>query len=115
MSWLGRWRGWRAAAWSAAQLGADRDVMVGSPLIDVRYLAALGRAGGRRGWGDRTETMRALFGDLLPDDVIARRSKATFSGPFFGPDTQAFARRWDGSRGHRPGRRRRPRAARHVD
>jgi len=73
--------------------------MVGSPLIDGRFLAALGRAGGRCGWGDRTQTMRALFGDLLPDDVIARRSKATFSRPFFGPHTQAFARRWDGCAG----------------
>jgi hypothetical protein len=102
MSWLGSWRGWRAAAWSAARLGADRDVMVGSPLIDPRFLAALGRAGGRCGWGDRTATMRALFGDLLPDDVIARRSKATFSGPFFGPDTRAFAQRWDGLAGIDP-------------
>ncbi len=99
MAWLARWRGWRATAWSAARLGFDRGMMVGSPLIEPRFLAALARAGGRAGWGDRTATMRALFGDLLPVELITRRTKATFSRPFFGPHTQAFAQSWDGVTG----------------
>jgi len=96
MEWLAGSRLWRAAAFSAAQLGADRGVMVRSPLIDPGYLRALGREGARHGWGDRTATTRALFGDLLPAELIERSTKATFSGPFFGPCTRAFARSWDG-------------------
>ncbi len=66
LDWLARSRLWRATAWSAAQLGADQGVLIGSPLIDPAYMRAVGREGGRAGWGDRTATMGALFGDLLP-------------------------------------------------
>ena len=38
---------------------------------------------GARGPGDRTTAMRAVFGDALPDRVLARRSKATFNDAFF--------------------------------
>lgn len=99
MEWLGRSRLWRAASCSSALLGADQDVRVGSPFIEPAYLAALGNEGGRRGWGDRTATMTALFGDLLPGALLERRTKAYFSRPFFGPATWDFAARWDGRSG----------------
>jgi hypothetical protein len=41
--------------------------------------------------------MRALFGDLLPSDVLARRSKAGFDAVFFNRHSRAFARAWDGT------------------
>jgi asparagine synthase (glutamine-hydrolysing) len=99
MRWVAGLRLWRACAWSAERLGADRGVPVGSPFLDRDYLAALGQAGGRSGWGDRTATMRALFSDLLPRALLERRTKATFSGPFYGPHAHAFARDWDGRTG----------------
>ena len=43
--------------------------------------------------------MRALFADLLPDEVLARRTKAEFSEPMFGPLTRRFANDWDGHAG----------------
>ena len=41
--------------------------------------------------------MTSLFGDLLPEDVLDRRTKASFDGAFWNEPSRAFARRWDGS------------------
>lgn len=103
MQWSAGWRPWREAARSVELLGADYGVAVCSPFLDPGYLAALAAAGGRWGWGDRTHTMRALFGDVLPESVIARRGKAEFSQPFFGTHTRRFAAEWDGVAGIDPG------------
>lgn len=99
MLWSARWRPWRAAARSIELLGEDHGVAVSSPFLDPLYFAALARAGGRLGWGDRTDTMRVLFADVLPYEVISRRTKAEFSEPMFGPLTRRFASDWDGHTG----------------
>ena len=49
------------------------------------------------GYPSRTEAMRELFGDLLPDAILARRTKAYFNRAFMGAETRAFAETWDGS------------------
>jgi hypothetical protein len=46
--------------------------------------------------------MRGLFADLLPDSVLARTSKATFTEAYFGPMSRRFAREWDGRAGIDP-------------
>jgi asparagine synthase (glutamine-hydrolysing) len=79
-----------------ALLAEDAGAELGSPFLDPGFLTALAAAGGRWGWGDRRRTMRALFGDLLPEEVIDRRGKAEFSGALFGPHTERFAAEWDG-------------------
>lgn len=99
MAFTACWRTWRASQRSIAVLAADHDAVASSPFLDPGFLLALGRAGGRWGWGGRTATMRALFGDLLPEPLIARPGKAEFSGAFFGPETRRFARDWDGEAG----------------
>ena len=99
MYFSARWRPWRAAAASVALLGSDHGVAVHSPFLEPSYFGALARAGGRWGWGDRTETMRALFADVVPEAVISRRGKAEFSEPMFSNHTRSFARRWDGCTG----------------
>lgn len=96
MLWSASWRPWRAGAHSLALLGADHGASVLTPFLEPSFLAAMAQAGGRWGWGHRTDTMQALFSDLLPDAVITRRSKAEFSGAFFGARTQRFAQDWDG-------------------
>ncbi len=40
--------------------------------------------------------MRELFGGVLPDPLIFRRSKARFSQPFFNAFSRAFAETWTG-------------------
>ncbi len=41
--------------------------------------------------------MHTLFADLLPDDILVRRTKATFSSPYWRKRTRAFASSWDGT------------------
>ena len=85
-----------------ALLGSDHGAAVHSPFLAPSYFDALARAGGRWGWGGRTETMRALFGDVVPEALISRRGKAEFSEPMFSNHTRRFARRWDGQSGIDP-------------
>lgn len=79
----------------------DLSALVGSryvgPFLDEDFLASLGSWGGHFGRGDRSEVMSALFGDILPNPVLFRSSKATFGGVFWGPASRRFAEAWDGT------------------
>jgi Asparagine synthase len=78
-------------------VGRRREAAVGHPLLDPAFLVALARAGGVWGFRGRTDAMRRLFGDLLPEAVLARTTKATFNGSQFGEAEREFARTWDGA------------------
>lgn len=93
----GRRRAWRVYAHNHARLATEHGVDVVDPLLDSRFVAALARDGGPLGFVGRTATMRALFHDLLPDEVLARRTKALFNEAYMGASVAAFARDWDGS------------------
>jgi asparagine synthase (glutamine-hydrolysing) len=67
------------------------------PFLDTSFLAGLATWGGRLGRGDRTAVMTSLFGDLLPGPVLARTTKASFGGVFWGPASRRFAETWDGT------------------
>ena len=67
------------------------------PLLDGGFVEALIASAGALGFPDRTEAMRALFGDLLPDVVLARKTKAFFNSAYHGDATWEFARVWDGT------------------
>jgi asparagine synthase (glutamine-hydrolysing) len=99
MRWLAGWRLWRETMRSLATLASDAGATVSSPFLEPPFLEALAGAGGRWGWGSRTATMRGLFGDLLPDAVISRRSKAEFSAAQFTVHTKRFADEWSGEAG----------------
>jgi Asparagine synthase len=87
----------RLATHSLRTLGEARGVTVAHPLLDDGFLTALAKAGGAAGYGDRTATMRALFGDLLPGAVNERRSKGEFGRAIWRTEARAFAERWDGT------------------
>jgi asparagine synthase (glutamine-hydrolysing) len=40
--------------------------------------------------------MRALFSETLPDELLARPTKAYFDQIFWGPRCREFVREWDG-------------------
>ena len=67
------------------------------PLADARFRYALARAGGAWGYAGRTDLMRRLFADLLPDAVLSRSTKAAFNLSRWGEREREFARSWDGS------------------
>jgi asparagine synthase (glutamine-hydrolysing) len=81
-------RGWLAAAFGAKFL---------HPFLQAHFVDAVARDGGRHGYATRTEAMRRIFGELLPDEVLARTTKASFNSAFHGQATRAFAQTWDGA------------------
>jgi asparagine synthase (glutamine-hydrolysing) len=73
------------------------DVEIRSPLVDPEVVHALARQGRRLGPGDRTNELRTLVPDLLPDEILARTTKADFTDCYLGRLTREFAAGWDGS------------------
>jgi len=71
-------------------------VRFGHPFLDERVVEAVARHGGLLGYASRTEAMLRLFGDLLPEAVLSRSTKALFNSVYHGEATRAFARAWSG-------------------
>ena len=94
MAWLRGLRYLELALDAIGLVAADADVRLAHPLIDRSLWAAAAAHGG---FADRTAGMEALFGDLLPSNVLARRSKAGFDSVFFNRRSRAFAQAWDGT------------------
>lgn len=99
-----RWLGWqigtrrvRLAQAGLALLAADHRVLVQHPLLDPIFVASLAQAGRRLGLGDRNAIVGRIAGGRLPEGLLARRNKARFGEAFWGPDSRAFVRQWDGS------------------
>jgi asparagine synthetase B (glutamine-hydrolysing) len=78
-------------------IGRSLGVRYVHPFFDPSFVESLARFGGRLGFTSRTATMRALFHDLLPDQVNARESKAYFNNAFIHGHSREFIRNWDGS------------------
>ena len=79
--------------WLAASYGAR----FAHPFLHPAFVDAIARQGGRLGYAGRTDVMRRVFGDLLPDPILARETKASFNSAFHGEATRAFAQDWDGT------------------
>ena len=97
MAWFARRRYLKLGIHSLALLAKAHHVEVHHPLLDPMFLAALAARGGRAGYGTRQEATRALVGDLLPAELVQRRTKAEFGMALWGPEARAFSARWDGS------------------
>jgi hypothetical protein len=94
MAWLRGLRYLDLALGAIATVAAEAGVELAHPLFDDGLWSVVAARGG---FPDRTAGMRALFGELLPGDVLARRSKASFDAVFFNRHSRAFARTWDGT------------------
>jgi hypothetical protein len=66
------------------------------PLLDPAFLASYAALGGPDGFGNRTETMKALFAGVLPDRVLERSTKARFDGAYIASRSREVAAGWDG-------------------
>ena len=93
--WRSRYRTVLAA--SMATLAAGSGTQIVHPFMEPSVVGAAARHFGARGPADRSEAMRALFSDLLPDAVLTRRSKGFFDEAFVSEPSREFAARWDGS------------------
>ncbi|SEB84364.1 asparagine synthase (glutamine-hydrolysing) [Paramicrobacterium humi] len=67
-----------------------------NPFENADFISALEGAGGMLGLGSRTEMMRYLFHDLLPDVVLSRPTKAAFNETRWMEPEREFAEHWSG-------------------
>lgn len=81
---------------SFAVLGDYFDVSVVHPFVDELVLDALASSGGFGGFGSDEHLMAELFGDLLPEQVVRRRTKGVFTDPLWTETARAFAAEWSG-------------------
>jgi asparagine synthase (glutamine-hydrolysing) len=95
--------GWRLALRDTMLLSAAIDriadaagASVVNPLLDRGFVAALARAGGRMGFGNRRDTISALFSELMPAAALERRDKARFGEVFWDHATRELTAEWDG-------------------
>jgi len=89
-------RAFAAVDGGIAMTADGHDVRVVNPLLDRQVLAEFARAGGRTGFPSRTEAMRRLFGELLPETLLSRPTKAGFAVPVWGPSMRQFVANWRG-------------------
>lgn len=93
--WRSRARALLAGTFDAMAAGAGAQVV--QPFLEPAVLAATAGHFGAAGPTSRADALRELFGDLLDETVITRRSKASFNDAFFSRHSRAFAAGWDGS------------------
>jgi hypothetical protein len=101
-----RWRGgfeWLVASRSLATGGASLQLLaagagagIAHPLLDRSFLAALAALPPAARFERRRDAMRMLVGDLLPEQLVLRRTKASFDEAFWRDDARAFAASWAG-------------------
>ena len=94
--WLAR-RRWLVLGLRGLELvAADAGARVVHPLLDPPVVSALAKAFPAAGPGPRADAMRALFGDVLPEAALTRRSKARFDSVAVSEPTRAFVEGWEG-------------------
>lgn len=92
--WQSRYHTVLTASMEAMALAAGAQVV--HPFMEEAVVASSVRRFGARGPADRRDAMRALFGDLLPDPVLSRPTKASFDAAFFAEHSRSFLHRWPG-------------------
>jgi asparagine synthase (glutamine-hydrolysing) len=66
------------------------------PYLAPSFVSSFAEWGGKLGIPSRTAAMEALFGRILPMQLIRRKTKAEFVGAVFGPHCRDFVRSWRG-------------------
>lgn len=102
LRWQHRFEWWRRLRYlrigqeSLDRLAADSYVKVHHPFIDAGFSAAIAALPADGRFANRTEAMRELFGDILPSEVLVRRSKSLFDQVFWNDHSRELAAGWDG-------------------
>jgi asparagine synthase (glutamine-hydrolysing) len=96
IEWHARRRNLASLRWSLDLLAEETGALVVHPLLDPRFVAALARAGGCRGFGDRLGVTWGIFQDLLPLEMILRQDKAYFDEVLWGRHARSFIEHWHG-------------------
>ena len=94
--WLRGIRYRKASMSSLAVVAADADVRMVHPLSDARFSAALAYLPRRRRFSNRNQAMQLLFSDVLPREILVRRTKAWFDAAFFNRHSESLVETWQG-------------------
>jgi Asparagine synthase len=97
LAWSFARRAWHLAQHTLDAVGEASQCRIVHPLAEPTLLAALASSWPRRGPADRTDVMRAVVGDLLPQAIVEREGKAVLASVFIGDRSKAFIEQWDGS------------------
>ena len=95
--WVSRRRAAVVCTHNYRLVALQHDCTMLEPLRDERFLSALASHGGWKGFPSRTAAMRFLAGDLLPEEILTRNTKAYFNRAYMGAPTREFAESWNGS------------------
>jgi asparagine synthase (glutamine-hydrolysing) len=79
-----------------AYLAREHGVALFNPLLDRGFVGSLAALPPAQRFTSRTEAMRSLFGDLLPEAVLTRRSKASFDVIDAPERRRELVERWSG-------------------
>jgi asparagine synthetase B (glutamine-hydrolysing) len=96
LSW---WRSLRYLAVGTRSLAAvavDAGATIEHPLLSPTLWGALAAVAPRAGFSSSDAALAAVAGELLPQELVARRTKAGFDDVFFADQARALAERWDG-------------------
>lgn len=96
-AWYRRLRYVRTGIENLGRVAADYRVETHHPFVDARFAAAVAALPRSQRFVGRTAAMRELFGDLLPPELVARRTKSAFDSAFWNEHSRAFASDWDGN------------------
>lgn len=94
MAWWWRHRYLQMNLAGKRLLADDHDVTLVHPFADPGFLAVVAPVS-EIGLA-RSSAMTALFGDLLPSDVLERTTKGRFDEAFWGRHSRALVRDWSG-------------------
>lgn len=92
---LSRSRFMRLTVRRLAAIGELAGTAIHHPFAEPGFVSALGRDAGPTGFASRTAVLQALFGDILPAELIARPTKASFDEVLWNRHTRTFLARLD--------------------
>lgn len=87
---LSRSRFMRMTVRRMAAVAARSETAVHHPFADPSFVFALARQAGATGFASRTAAFELLFSDVLPVELIGRRTKASFNEVLWNRFTEAF-------------------------
>jgi asparagine synthase (glutamine-hydrolysing) len=92
-----RGRRWAELGLASLELLADdAGAHVAHPLLSREFGGAVAAAGGRYGFENRSSALLALFGELLPSELLSRSSKTCFDSVFWTGHSRLVAQAWAG-------------------
>jgi asparagine synthase (glutamine-hydrolysing) len=95
-AWCRRRRYIQIGLGSLECLAARQRVQIHSPFVDACFAATLAALPSERRFLARGAAMRELFSDLLPPEILTRRSKSHFGGAFWSTHSRRLVETWDG-------------------